>query len=104
MKNNNGIIRDSVNGVNKYCRIPIQRKRTPVCDSEISEIGKIQDGFQVDLNTLARIGCLISDLGFPYFAGKIFSYIDMKYGKEFRFIDFENANTEISGKEGNQNE
>ena len=60
-KNNVGVIRDSVNGVNKYCRIPIQRKRTPVCDNEIAEIGKIQDGFQVDLNTLGRIGCLISD-------------------------------------------
>lgn len=83
------LIRDSVNGVNKYARIPIQRRRTPICEKEIKELKKLQTGLQTDLETFGRLGCLISDLGFPYFAGKIFSYIDMQQGKKYAFLDFE---------------
>lgn len=87
-KNDIGIIRDSVNGVNKYARIPIRRKRTPICQKEIEEISKIHVSLNTDIETLGRAACLASDLGFPYFAGKIFSYIDMQNGKEYEFIDF----------------
>lgn len=33
-----GIIRDSVNGENKYCRIPIRRRRTALYSYELEEI------------------------------------------------------------------
>lgn len=38
MDNNSGIIRDSVNGVNKYCRVPIRRKRTPLYAEEMEGV------------------------------------------------------------------
>lgn len=90
-----GIIRDSVNGANKYCRIPIQRRRTPVCEKEIAELEKMQNTLNTDIETFGRLACLLSDLGFPYFAGKIFSYIDMQQGKEYAFMDF-GAEKEVS--------
>lgn len=84
------VLRDSINGENKYARVVIQRKRTPICEKEISEIEKITNGLKVDLEILGQLGCIVSDIGFPYFAGKIFAYIDMKQGKDFPFLDFDN--------------
>ena len=81
-------IRGSVNGENKYVRIPIRRHRTPILKSEIKEIGKILGMLDNDVDTLGRIACLISDLGMPCFAGKIFSYIDYLQGKEVEIISF----------------
>ena len=89
-----GVIRDSINGENKYARIPIQRRRTPICEKEIAELEKIKNGLSVDLETFGRMGCLLSDLGIPYFAGKILSYIDMEQGKDFAFIEFEKGGAE----------
>lgn len=97
MNDNTRVIRDSVNGVNKYCRVPIRRRRTPVSEMEIVEIEKIKNGLQLDIETFGRVGCLLSDLGFPYFAGKIFSYIDMQQGKEYAFINF--VEDKAGGKE-----
>lgn len=52
------------------------------------EINKIHMAMDIDVEALGRAACLVSDFGFPYFAGKIFSYIDMQNGKEYEFIDF----------------
>lgn len=91
MKTDNiSVLRDSINGENKYARVVIQRKRTPICEKEILELDKLRNGFNTNLETLGQLGCIISDFGFPYFAGKIFSYIDMQQGKNFEFIDFDN--------------
>ena len=87
MSNDCRVIHDSINGVNKYARVPIRRRRTPICQQEIDEIKKIENGLKTDIETLGRISCLLSDLGFPYLAGKIFSYIDMKNGKDFMFME-----------------
>lgn len=37
-KSESGIIRDSVNGEAKYCRIPIRQRRTPIYSYELEEI------------------------------------------------------------------
>lgn len=86
---NISVLRDSINGENKYARVVIQRKRTPICEKEISEIEKITDGLNVNLEILGQLGCIVADLGFPYFAGKIFTYIDMAQGKDFQFLNFD---------------
>ncbi len=86
---NISVLRDSINGENKYARVVIQRKRAPVCKKEISEIEKITSILNEDLEMLGQLGCIVADLGFPYFAGKIFTYIDMAQGKDFQFLNFD---------------
>ena len=82
------VLRDSVKGENKYARIPIRRTRTPIDDKEILEIEKFQQSLQMNDEQVGRLACLLSDVGFPHFAGKIFSYIDAKNGKEYASISF----------------
>lgn len=59
-----GLIKDSVNGVAKYQRIPIRRKRTPIYAEEMEGIlfrfmtkdGVDTDGIKMEASRLIEIG------------------------------------------------
>lgn len=64
MGNNAEIMRGRVNGVNKYCRIPIRRKRTPMYAEELEGVlyrfmsadGVDREGIRQEANKLFENG------------------------------------------------
>ena len=80
------VVRGKINGREIYCRIPIRRKRTPITQDDIDMFESIQKEGVSDKQLLAKAYELI-DIGLSEFAGKIFSYIDMKRGQPFAMIE-----------------
>ena len=73
MKNDGyGIIRDSVNGINKYCRIPIRRRRAPVDESvaflkqniaDLDDMAKESEGDEEEIHLIRNAqACILTAL------------------------------------------
>lgn len=85
------VMRDKVNGKEIYCRVPIRRKRTPISQYDIEDLMIYQSKNNLTDEQMLEKAVDIADMGDTYWAGKIFSYIDMKNGQECEFIDFEES-------------
>ena len=72
-----GIIRDSVNGEAKYCRIPIRRRRTPMYSYELEEILlKYMRDDGVDTDAIKRDALELFNTGHCEDAGILCSALD----------------------------
>lgn len=83
------VVRGKINGKEKYCRVPIRRKRTPISQIDIDDLSRYQRLHCYSDNTMLLKANDIAEMGDTYWAGKIYSYIDMKNGKEYDFLEIE---------------
>lgn len=90
------VMRDKVNGKEIYCRVPIRRKRTPISQYDIEDFMVYQSKNNLTDEQMLEKAVDIADMGDTYWAGKIFSYVDMKNGQECAFIDFEEESKNAS--------
>lgn len=67
-----------INGKNIYRRVAIRRRRYPICEDEILKLQNYQLAYGISDEELGIKGCDISNMGEYVFAGKIFSYLDIK--------------------------
>ncbi|MFR5876343.1 MAG: hypothetical protein ACLUFN_07625 [Eubacterium sp.] len=81
------VLRGKIKCKEKYCRIPIQRKRTVISQLDIDDLTKYQNGHGYSDTTMLLKAKDIAEMGDTYWAGKIYSYIDMKNGREYAFIE-----------------
>ena len=81
------VLRGKIHGKEKYCRVPIRRKRTPISQCDIDDLSKYQNIHGYSDNTMLLKAGDIAEMGDTYWAGKIYSYIDMKNGQEYAFIE-----------------
>ena len=88
-KVNFNIVRGKILGKEKYCRVPIWRKRTPISQYDIDDLSKYQNRHGYSDTTMLFKANDIAEMGDTYWAGKIYSYIDMKNGKDYAFIESE---------------
>lgn len=88
-KVNFNIVRGKILGKEKYCRVPIRRKRTPISQYDIDDSSKYQNRHGYSDTTMLFKANDIAEMGDTYWAGKIYSYIDMKNGKDYAFIESE---------------
>ena len=75
-----------IDGKNIYRRVAIRRRRYPISDEEIEKLQKYQLTYGVTDEELGIKGCDISNMGEYVFAGKIFSYLDIKKQDEDLFL------------------
>ena len=73
----NKVIRDEVNGRRCYCRVPIRRRRTPICAEELEEVlWAYMDEDGVDTNAIkAKVMELDGRSEFEQ-AGRLLSVLD----------------------------
>ncbi len=86
-EHNFNIVRGNVNGSAKYCRVPIRRRRIPISQGDIDDLSKYQSKYGISDSDMLSKAEDIAEMGDTYWAGKIYSYIDMKNGKEYAFIE-----------------
>lgn len=83
------VLRGKIKGKEQYCRIPIRRKRTPISQLDIDDLTKYQNRHGYSDVTMFFRANDIAEMGDTYWAGKIYSYIDMKNGRDYAFIETE---------------
>lgn len=88
-KVNFNIVRGKILGKEKYCRVPIRRKRTPISQYDIDDLSKYQNKHGHSDNAMLLKANDIAEMDDTYWADKIYSYIDMKNGKDYAFIEIE---------------
>lgn len=81
------VVRGKVDGKEIYCRVPMRRKRTPISQLDIDDLERYQTTKGLTDDEMVEKAADLSDMGDTYFAGKIYSYLDMKHGEQYMFID-----------------
>lgn len=81
------VLRGKIHSKEIYCRVPIRRKRTPISRYDIDDLSKYQNRYGYSDTTMLLKANDIAEMGDTYWAGKIYSYLDMKNGKEYAFLE-----------------